>query len=362
MSATAGLFDVGGVRSRVEKRITMFLSRKRLLYETDLQGTLLPPVAALLLGNGKRLRAGFCFWGWRGAGGGDTEAAIAAATALEMLHGCALIHDDVMDRSATRRGKPAVHRQFAETHGRYGWRGGADHFGLSAAILAGDLCLVWADEMLRHSGMSSQSLERAGPIFDAMREETIRGQYLDLVTQARDAAKVDDAWHVAQTKTAANTTTGPLAFGAALAGAGPELRAAYQAYAEPLGVAFQLRDDLLGAFGDPQLTGKPSGDDLRDGKCTVLLAQARQRGGPTIAAQIDKLISRGSAEAVDDLRAILQSTGARSRVERLITTLCAQSATALDAAPIDPEARRVLHGLAVDVAVDLGAPAQRTNI
>ncbi len=181
-----------------------------------------------------------------------------------------------------------------------------------------------------------------------MREETIRGQYLDLVAQVTHDGSIDGALRVARSKTAANTTFGPLQFGGALAGAEPALLDAYAAFGVPLGVAFQLRDDLLGAFGDPAQTGKPSGDDLRDGKGTVLLAQARHLGGPDGARAVDELVALGGETTVRPLRRLVEQTGARAHVEGLIAQLGARAIDELGALPlVDEKARDVLRDLAM---------------
>ena len=292
------------------------------------------PIADLVLRGGKRLRARFVLLGWRGAGAGPTPEAVGAAAVVELLHACALIHDDVMDGSATRRGAPAVHLAFAQQHRRGAWHGSGANFGMSAAITAGDLCLVWADQLLRTCGLSASAVARARPVYDDMRALTMHGQYLDLLTQASGEPSVAAALEVARAKTAACTTTGPLRFGGALAGASDELLAGYAAYGDALGVAFQLRDDLLGAFGDPAATGKPSGDDLRDGKRTVLLAEAAQR------ADLTELIYQGTDEAVEELRAILIRSGAREAVEERIRTLGREAAAYARALPLADEAVR----------------------
>ncbi|MEO8888313.1 MAG: polyprenyl synthetase family protein [Jatrophihabitantaceae bacterium] len=347
-STVADVLDIADLRWRVNEQLKAFLATKTAACAPgEVGGTLLTPAVSLVLGRGKRLRAALCYWAWRGAGGPDGESVIVAASALELLHGCALIHDDVMDDSAIRRGQPAAHRQFASAHAVNGWRGRADQFGIAAAILAGDLCLIWADEMLSSSGLSGDRLLRARAVYDAMRQQTVLGQYLDLSTQAARSTRPSDAWRVARDKTAANTTCGPLAFGAALVGAAPDTCAAYAAYADPLGVAFQLHDDLLGAFGEPAVTGKPSGDDLRDGKCTVLLTQARQMGGPRVAARIDELLESSTSDAVGELRELLDSCGARAYVETQVRQLGHQAGRALDDSPVDPEARDVLQQLAI---------------
>lgn len=313
------------------------------------------PIAGLVLRGGKRLRARFVLLGWRGAGGEMTPAAFGAAAVVELLHACALIHDDVMDGSDTRRGGPAVHQEFAEQHRRERWYGSEAQFGISAAITAGDLCLVWADTLLRDCGLAPAAVERARPVYDDMRALTMHGQYLDLVTQASGETSAAAALEVARAKTAACTTTGPLRFGGALAGGTPELLAQYAAYGDALGVAFQLRDDLLGAFGDPAATGKPSGDDLRDGKRTVLLAEAVARMSATESADLSELIAQGTDEAVERLRVLLIRCGAREAVEERIGELGRQAAEHARQLPLADEAVRAELLALVDVVS--GAPA-----
>lgn len=278
------------------------------------------PIADLVLRGGKRLRARFVLLGWRGAGARTVPGAVGAAAVVELLHACALIHDDVMDGSDTRRGAPAVHLAFAQLHRQGAWHGSEANFGMSAAITAGDLCLVWADQLLRTCGLPDSAVARARPVYDDMRALTMHGQYLDLLTQASGEQSVATALEVARAKTAACTTTGPLRFGGALAGASDRLLAGYAAYGDALGVAFQLVDDLLGAFGDPAATGKPSGDDLRDGKRTVLLAEAVARTAVD-GRKLEGLVTQGTDDAVDEIRALLIRSGAREAVEQRIHQL-----------------------------------------
>jgi geranylgeranyl diphosphate synthase type I len=247
---------------------------------------------------------------------------VRAACSLELLHGCALIHDDVMDGSATRRGGEAVHRIFARRHAAQRWRGPAERFGNAVAIAAGDLCMVWADLLLRESGLELTVVERGRPVYDEMRAETIRGQYLDLLMQA------------------ACTTKGPLRFGGALAGADEALLSRFDEYGIALGTAFQLRDDVIGAFGDPDASGKPSGDDLKDGKCTALLAEAYLRSDSAGRARLAELTEKGTDAAVDALRAVIEDTGARTAVEQRIAALGDQALAALAAMPLVGEAVR----------------------
>ena len=200
-----------------------------------------------------------------------------AVAALELIQACALVHDDLMDASATRRGRPTVHVAFARRHADAAWRGRPARFGAAAAILLGDLALVWADDMLRGAGLTADAAARAATPWEAMRTEVLGGQYLDVFVQSTGDSSARAALQIDRYKTAAYTVERPLHLGAAIAGADPDLVACYRRFGADIGVAFQLRDDLLGVFGDPAVTGKPAGDDLREGKRTLLLALAVER-------------------------------------------------------------------------------------
>src|SRR5664280_2171924 len=284
-----------------------------------------------------------------GGGGEDSDEIVTAAACLQLLHACALIHDDVMDGSDTRRGRPAVHRRFATLHRGNGWQGDGEGFGRSAAILLGDLCLIWADEMLVTSCLPAESLVRGQRVYDRMRVELMAGQYLDLLEQVLGGPSIARALRVARYKSAKYTIEGPLHLGAVLAGAGPDVLASFTAYGVPLGEAFQLRDDVLGVFGDPAETGKPAGDDLREGKRTALVAAAAERANPRQAAVLRRHLGdpRLDPTGVTALREVITRTGALADVECMITQRTDEARTALAMAPITEEARIVLGELSV---------------
>jgi geranylgeranyl diphosphate synthase, type I len=349
-AAESGQADLARIRAEVERALDGFLARQR----GDLMAMsaeLAPCVDAItdLLTGGKRLRAAFCYWGWRACGGSDKPAIFAAAAALELLHASALVHDDVMDASDTRRGKPAAHKRFAARHAAARWRGSADGFGSGAAILIGDLLLAWTDELLRTSGMPADAVWRGLLVLDAMRSEVFAGQFLDLVSQASADSAVESALRVVRLKSAKYTVERPLHLGVALAGRGAAARSAFTRYGIPLGVAFQLRDDILGVFGDPAQTGKPVTDDLREGKRTVMLAIAAERADAAQAELLDASIGDpGLSESqADQVRAIITSTGALAECESMIDASVKEALGALDDAPITPRARSALAELAV---------------
>ncbi|SIN29118.1 polyprenyl synthetase family protein [Micromonospora cremea] len=300
-----------------------------------------------VLAGGKRIRPTFAYWGWRGAVGGTEPLppVLPALAALELLHTFALVHDDVMDSSATRRGRPTTHVAFAAQHVAAGHRGDPGRFGEAVAVLVGDLCMVWADRLLAHATVSPARLLEVRRCYDQMRVETIAGQYLDVLGE-NDTANwsIDRALRVARYKTASYTVQRPLLYGACLAGVSADdpLAAAYTRYGLAVGEAFQLRDDLLGAYGDPAATGKPAGDDLRTGKPTTLLMLARQLATP---AQL-KALDRAGERRVDRLAELIADTGAVARVERMIAERVGAALAALDAAPVDRTARTALTGLA----------------
>lgn len=343
-----------GLVARVDAALNDFLDRQTGVL-AEVAPDCAPLVAAVraLMSGGKRLRPAFCYWGWRGAGGPVGDGIAVAAAALEMFHAAALIHDDLIDASDTRRGMPAAHRRFAQLHAERGWRGDADQFGLAGAILAGDMCLAWTDELLTGSGLAADRLAAARPLFDRMRTELLGGQFLDVLAQFvpddDPAATLDRARHVIRYKSAKYSVEHPLLIGAVLAGAPDDLLAAYSAYGLAVGEAFQLRDDVLGVFGDPDGTGKPAGDDLREGKRTVLVALALAEADPAQAALLRERLGDPDLDpaGVDALRDVIVRTGALDAVEKLIVELTAAARAALERAEIASPAREVLERLVV---------------
>jgi len=302
-----------------------------------------------LLAGGKRLRAAFCYWGYRSTGAGHDDRVVKAAASLELLQACALIHDDVMDGSDTRRGNPSIHRQFETLHNSRNWQGPSDAFGVGAAILVGDLALSWADTLLGNAGLTPDEYVRAKSVYDTMRTELMAGQYLDLLEQARGNTSPDSARNVIKYKSAKYTIERPLNLGAAIALAPQEHQDSLSAYGLALGEAFQLRDDLLGVFGLPEATGKPAGDDLREGKQTVLVATARSAGMATVNALLDTHLGQAqiSSENVAQLQDALITTGAVDDIERQIAELTEIALESLDSPSIDTFAREALTQLAI---------------
>ena len=361
-----------GFRDAISAAITGFLTEQSAVL--DSMGPELAPVhlmAGQLLCGGKRIRPAFCVWGYIAAGGSTDEAdlrpLLTAAASLDVLHVSALVHDDVMDSSDLRRGRPAAHRQFEALHSTAGWLGDSVAFGKAGAILLGDLLVMWSAQMLQAAGLNQSALERALPIVEAMRTEVTCGQYLDIVAQAHPLRQkapaigsvrpsielaLDEANRVVEYKSARYTVQRPSQIGAALGGGDDQLYYALGAYGSPLGRAFQFRDDLLGVYGDPQLTGKPAGDDLREGKRTVLVAHAfahadeagrqlllRRLGDPDLGA-----------DGIADLQQVITESGARDAVESMISEGYERALKALHDVDMTDEGRAGLTSLA-DAAV-----------
>jgi geranylgeranyl diphosphate synthase type I len=318
---------------------------------TDIGSELQPVASAMsefITDGGKRFRPIFAYLGYLGTGAAPRHEIVRACTALELVHVCALIHDDVMDGSDTRRNKPAIHKLFQSLHDDQSYEGNSERFGLASAILLGDLALVWADRLLVESGISREEFISAQEVFSDMRDELMAGQYLDVLEGALATTSVERSLKVARFKSGKYSIERPLHFGAALAGK-TDFNDVYSRFGLPLGEAFQLRDDLLGVFGDPKITGKPAGDDIREGKRTVLIAitmeNADQSQRNTMTSALGN--SQLSEDDVAQVQEIIVKTGARDDVEKLITDLTQESISALQQSPIDEKIRSVLEEMSV---------------
>jgi geranylgeranyl diphosphate synthase type I len=337
--------DPADVRILVERALFAFLDdRRRALPDAE---DLIAELVRVARAGGKRLRPAFCIWGYRAGGGADDDAIARAAASLELLHTFAIIHDDVMDRSPVRRGTAATYRQLAHTE----VRGDAERFGVSAAILVGDLALALAGELWWTAGFDRPALADAGAIYHAMRAEVIGGQYLDLLAAARGSATPEETRRISVLKSGRYTVERPLLIGAALAAAPDDLRRALGAFGAPLGEAFQLRDDVIGAFGDPAATGKDADGDLREGKQTLLVALARKAATPPQRDVLERLLGMPDldADGAEQLRAVFRETGALDEVRETIEALVAEARAALTAGPLPGDAALALRTLADEV-------------
>ena len=355
----------------VQERIDLFLEERE------------PVVAAIspdldhfidfsryFLSGGKRFRALFCYWGWEAVRDDGNEfdpmptplptaelsTVVHAAAALEVFHAAALVHDDIMDNSDTRRGAPAAHKRFEADHVAGAWVGSATGFGESAALLLGDLLLGWSDELFDDAVQSvdDRAAGRAARAeFVHMRTEVTLGQYLDILEENAwlrhpDVELLPRAHRVIVYKSAKYSVEAPLSIGAALGGGSPAQLSALREFGLPLGIAYQLRDDMLGVFGDPAVTGKPAGDDLREGKRTVLIALARTALPPGVRNLLDELLGDPDldAEQVAMLQTAIRDSGAIEQVERIIDRNVGLAKSAIADAPLSASARAQLLQLA----------------
>lgn len=300
---------------------------------------------SFVLGGGKRLRPAFCHWAFVGAGGDRHDPMVVdAGAAFELLHAFALVHDDVMDGSTTRRNDRTVHTAFDELHAANDWNGESRRFGEGVAILVGDLAEVYADRLM------TPAPSAAFGVWNELKIELNVGQFLDVLGAATGDVDLESARRIVRYKSGKYTIERPLHLGAALAGRLDELAPSLSAYGAPLGDAFQLRDDVLGTFGDSSVTGKPVGDDLREGKPTPLLAIARERADATQNSTLSRIGSPDlGADEVDAIREVYVDTGAIAEIDRSIDELIGAAIEALDRCDLTAEAIDALRDLALYV-------------
>jgi geranylgeranyl diphosphate synthase type I len=344
--------DIKSVIKEIDKALAEFC-RTEVSYLSAI-GSEMDPVAKamekFILQGGKRLRPLFAYVGYLASGGKINDSIFRAFASLELVHACALIHDDVMDGSDTRRGEPAIHKQFEELHIKNKLSGSPEKFGIASAILLGDLALIWSAQMFHSSKISEHQIKRALPIYDEMRVELMAGQYLDVYEQALATSNVDRSLKVARYKSGKYTIERPLHFGLKLnEDSKPLLQQVFTDYGIPLGEAFQLRDDVLGIFGDPAQTGKPAGDDLREGKRTVLMAKAVELANASERKELLNSLGKSdlSTESVANAQQIIKDTGALAAIEKMISDLSETAAHAISKVLITDDGRKLLTQLIV---------------
>jgi geranylgeranyl diphosphate synthase, type I len=344
-----GQFEIwrSNVRKAVLDAVDEFVTDR---CAVDLRGAGVDIAADVLLGfvdGGKCLRSTFMFLGWL-CGEEPSNAALDASASLELLHTFALLQDDVMDSSPLRRGHPSAHIQFSRWHRERGLSGSPERFGESAAVLLGDLCLVWAEQMLRNSGVDAAALARAWPRYDEMRTELAVGQFADLVNDVGGLPTLDAVLEVARRKSGNYTVRRPLEIGAAMAGCGDSLLAQLGGYGEAVGEAFQLRDDLLGIFGSPAITGQPVGADLTEHKGTSVVVAAHQMADPMLRRQLTELMSTAELDEADvgRWRSLIASTGAVARIEEMIADRLHRASEWIETVRLDDAVRSALLSMA----------------
>ena len=336
-----------GLRRKVLTHLTEFVTG-RCAAELDESGVeVAGDVLIKFVAGGKCLRSTFMYLGWL-AGAQDSDEALFASAGLELLHAFALLQDDVMDAASSRRGRPAAHIQFSQWHRNRQLSGPAERFGESAAILLGDLCLIWAEQMLRESGIDHRRLQQAWPRYDVMRTELALGQFADLASDIRDLPSMDTVLEIARRKSGNYTVRRPLEIGAAMSGCSDRTVSGLGRYGEAVGEAFQLRDDLLGVFGAETMTGKPSGQDLIERKATSVVIAAHDLADPPTRRQLTELMNTGDLDdnGVERWRSLIVTTGAVQRIEDMISSRVSSALNELDDLRIGEPVRAGLANMA----------------
>ena len=321
-----------------------------------------------LLRGGKRFRALFAYWAWAAALPKNSNPSelieqangiVGIASSLEIFHAAALVHDDLMDQSDTRRGKPSIHKRFEKMHSEKGFLGDPERFGQSGSVLVGDLMLNWSSEVFGSAVTSAPSADIESSCrseFSKMRFEVMAGQYLDVLEENAAplrslADAVTKAEKVMLYKTAKYSLEAPLLIGASFAGADEQTLRGLSNFGIPLGLAFQIRDDILGVFGDPEVTGKPAGDDLREGKRTVLVALTLQNSSTSIAKIFNDLLSERELEPdqIEFMQQTIRDSGALEKTERLMQEYGDRAMEVLENLDLEPNAKQKLSELAQKV-------------
>ena len=326
--------------------IKYFISKKRKEAEEISPEfvTLVDEVERFIFSGGKRVRPAFLYSGYVASGGKAHDAALYASMSVEFLHTFALIHDDIIDRSAFRRGKPTSHKAFEKYHTEKKFPGSKEHFGLSAAILAGDLAYSFAEEVLTSAPFPQERVRRARYYFDQMKFQVIAGEYLDVLGGYTKTLKEDDILNILEYKTAKYTVERPLQIGAMLAGADVSILETFTAYGIPLGQGFQLQDDIFGVYGDMKKTGKPNDSDIKEGKMTVLIAKAYEWSSTRQRRDLDNTLGNIDATNVDidKVRTIIYDTGAYDYAVKLSHKLIEQAREAITNAKLQREGKEYL--------------------
>ncbi|MFK4760175.1 polyprenyl synthetase family protein [Microbacterium sp. ZW T5_45] len=353
------------VSEAVAARLEKFLETRRSEasdYGED-AAAMIDAAAATLVG-GKRLRARFCHTGWRAVArvrdprATETTALWDVCAALEIFQSAALVHDDIIDNSDTRRGRPSAHRLLERAHIDAGWTGDPASFGRSAAILLGDLLVAWSDDLLEEALRDEEHAQVVRREYGRMRRDVTVGQYLDIAEESAwsvndPESHLDRALRIASLKSARYSIEQPLVLGAAFAGADDGQLRALRRFGHPVGMAFQLRDDVLGVFGDESRTGKPAGDDLREGKRTALVALTRQTLDAPSRTAFDRMLGDPglASEQVAALQTMIDGSGALARLEAMIDDYAASADRALSGASLDEDAVGALRELATAATI-----------
>ncbi len=345
--------DFGGLlvsfRDRLEADLMAWVEAKRQAMRAELAEAdeLTGVLSEFLLRDGKRLRPALVYYSYRACGGDSEPVVMPVAMAVELLHTYLLVHDDIMDHAETRRGEPAVHVLFSDLHRDRGWQGDSTHFGTSVGILLGDLAESYAVELYSSSEMSEAVRPDVRKCFSTMCQEVIVGQYLEMTAGYRGNLTEEELLRILQMKSGRYSVERPVQLGALLAGASGDTLDALTRYGARLGEAFQLQDDLLGMFGDVDTVGKPVGEDLAEGKYTILIHSALEKLAPADRTTVESAL--GNAEVREDevreVQKLIESVGARQRVVEMIETRMKAADEALSEAEVEGPGADFLQGL-----------------
>lgn len=301
--------------------------------EDELVTEALVAVKELALAGGKRLRPAFMYHGYLASGGDDEERILKTAVAVELLHLFLLVHDDIIDRDDMRHGIPTLHRKYADIGRKYFPLEDTDHFGMSIAIIMGDMLMAFGNDIIFRSGFPQDRILRALSKLQRVVSYTVIGQGRDIYMEYRKEASEAEILRMYRNKTAQYTVDGPIQLGAMLAGAPEDLSGKWSEYAIPVGVAFQIRDDILGIFGTEAKLGKPVGSDIEEGKLTLLVSRALGKGAGSEKKELRRILSLGTALTpldVDRFRGIIRDTGALSYAETMMRGLIGDGRAAID--------------------------------
>lgn len=304
-----------------------------------------------VLAGGKRLRAAFMYYGYIGAGGKDEQTILTTSMSIELVHAFLLVHDDIIDKDDTRHGIATVHQHYADI-GKSLFSGkDNEHFGKSIAIIVGDILGAFGNDIIFSSAFPLEQKFRALSKLQEIVSFTAIGQVKDVYIEYMGKASEAEILSMYRDKTAKYTVEGPLYLGALLAGASQELLDGFSAYAIPLGIAFQIQDDILGIFGNAKRLGKPIGSDIAEGKITLLVSRALRDGTPTEQKRISEILTLGARlgeKECQEFQAIIESTGALKGTKELATAYIDESKRALEKVQtlLDPRAYDFLFSIA----------------
>ncbi len=346
ISGEKALVFLSWFKNQLDNFLRLYFNEKlKEAAEIDPESVVLVEELRRFIGNGgKRIRPAFAYAGYVASGGRSLDAILFASASLEFVQAFALIHDDLIDDSPLRRGKPSVHKVFEDFHKNRAFSSDAQHFGLSSAILSGDLALSFADELLSTSPFPSERIKRAKFYFDTLKKQVVFGQHLDLIASVKKKVVEKDILTILEYKTAKYTVERPLQIGAALAGADEDVMKIFSEYGIRLGQAFQIQDDILGTFGNKETIGKPNDSDIKEGKKTLLVVKALEWAKGEEKRRLEKVLGNKKVtdREIEEARNTIKDTGALEYSQKLATSLILQAKEVIAKARLNDEGKNYL--------------------